>query len=220
MRRAVAVWPLVLAVGARAGAALVDIVAEPRVTVGTVEVSGLTLLVGGLRAALRIAPTLELRGLSVLLGPEGTTRDGRAANPGAGGELAFQVVPFPGWPVRPHIRAGAGLIFFANAPFLPGGDVYDFMLHHGAGVEVALGDRFALGIHVHFTHLSNGQGLGSFNPTFDGVGGGVDVRYAIVPGPPPSVAGSPRRAARAEGWLPGVDLDGAAGTISADIRRH
>jgi hypothetical protein len=200
-----------LAQPVRAEGQSLDLLVETRADAGTGDRAGLDLFVGGVGAALHIARTLELRGLGLALGPLDTTAGGVGAHGGAGGELAFQVVPFPGWPVRPYVRAAAGLLLFPRAPFLPGGDVYDFVLHYGVGVETSLGGRFRLGVHVHFVHLSNGQGLGAFNPAFDGLGGGLELAYALVGTPPASVWDGAEEPSGRETWLPGVVVEGAGG---------
>jgi hypothetical protein len=117
----------------------------------------------------------------LLLGATGTAADGRTASGGAGGEVAVRVVPFPRWPVRPYLRASAGMLLFLRQPFLPGGDFYDFITQLGAGLELRVGDRLSLAADVHAVHLSNGQGLGPFNPAFTGGGVLIGAVYAFEP---------------------------------------
>jgi hypothetical protein len=184
---------------------------DARGELGTGRVAGLDLGALGLGVEWWVAPTLRLRTTALVLGATGRTDNGRTANGGAGGELALRLLPFPHWPVRPYGRLSAGLLLFLRGPFLPGGDFYDFILIGGAGLEVPLGPRVALFGDLHVTHLSNGQGLGAFNPSFNGWGALVGVNYALgtetpaEPAPPPEMA-NPRA-----GWRPGVIVDGDAG---------
>jgi len=120
---------------------------------------------------------LSARGLGLV--PFGASDDG-AAHAGGGGELGLRLVPLPDGDVQPWLGASAGLLFFGrDTPFLPGGDLYDFVLSYGLGLDVHLG-RLTLGADVHYVHLSNGQGLVAANPAFDGVGVGLVARWALT----------------------------------------
>ncbi len=181
------------------------------VTVGSMD----GLLVAGAGAELRVAPSLRLRALALGLAPFGRTPDGREAHGGAGGELGLRLTPFSAWPVRPFASWSAGLLFFPRRPFLPGGDVYEFILSFGLGVDVALGDRVTLGAQVQYAHLSNGQGLGPQNPAFDGVSAVVCVGTSVgTPRPAPDVwqGTAPSPGARPP-FAPGVLADAAIGRV-------
>ncbi|HEY8927331.1 MAG TPA: hypothetical protein VIU64_23270 [Polyangia bacterium] len=159
---------------------------DGRGEVGRKEVAGIHL--GALGAGLEwwLVPTLRLRTTALLLGATGRSSDQREASGGAGGELAIRLVPFPRWFARPYVRMSAGFLLFLRSPFLPGGDFYDFILGLGAGLEAPIGARTTLFADAHAAHLSNGQGLGPFNPSFDGYGGilGVNVALADTPSDP------------------------------------
>jgi hypothetical protein len=105
----------------------------------------------------------------------------------------------------------AGFLLFLRRPFLPGGDVYDFILGAGAGLEVSLGPRLTLFGEVNGTHLSNGQGIGTFNPAFNGVGGLLAASYALSPEPPPPPAAEPESDDPRARWTPGAIAEGTAG---------
>lgn len=156
-----------------------------------------------------------------MLGGAGSTDTGRSASGGAGGELTARLVPFPVWPVQPYLRLSAGFLLFLREPFLPGGDFYDFIIGIGGGLSVPIGPRFSVAGDLHFTHLSNGQGLGPFNPAFDGWGGLLSVNYTLAseaPGTsgsaclPPSEVENPRA-----GWTPGATVEAAAGHADVTV---
>jgi hypothetical protein len=184
---------------------------ETRGEIGTGTVAGIELGAVGVGVEWRLVPTLRLRTVGLLLGATGATAGGRSASGGAGGELAARLVPFPAWPVRPYMRMSAGLLLFLRQPFLPGGDVYDFVLGMGVGLEVPVGSRTSIVGDLHFTHLSNGQGLGPFNPAFNGYGGVLAINRAFDPEPaceaaPPDVSESPP-----PDRTPGAIAEGGAG---------
>ena len=171
-------------------AARLSLVVDARGEIGPGSVAGIDLGLVGAGLEWRATPTLRLQASALLLGATGSADVGETANGGAGGELAVRLVPFPRGPVRPYLRASGGLLLFLRGPFLPGGDVYDFILQLGAGLEVPLGERLSLFGDLHAVHLSNGQGLGPFNPAFTGEGGLVGAAYALAP---PGPAARPSR---------------------------
>ena len=157
-------------------------------------------------------PDAAPAGHGALAGRHRKRRPGRTANGGAGGELAARLVPFPRGPVRPYLRASGGLLLFLRGPFLPGGDVYDFILQLGAGLEVPIGERLSLFGDLHVVHLSNGQGLGPFNPAFTGEGGLIGAAYALAaPGPPVAPAPVATVDEARPDWRPGATFDAGAG---------
>ena len=189
-----------------------SLVVDARGEVGPGRVAGIDLGLVGAGIEWRATPTLRLQAAALLLGATGTSDSGWTANGGAGGELAARLVPFPLGPVRPYLRVSGGLLLFLRGPFLPGGDVYEFILQLGAGLEVPLGDRLSLFGDLHGVHLSNGQGLGPFNPAFTGEGGLIGAAYALAP-PGPSAA--PESVATVDearpGWRPGATFDAGVG---------
>jgi hypothetical protein len=192
---------------------------DARGEVGTGTVSGIELGAVGAGVEWRLTPTVRLRTIALLLGGTGSTDAGRSANGGAGGELGARVLPFPAWPVRPYMRMSAGFLLFLRKPLLPGGDFYDFILGIGAGLEIPIGSRLSIIGDLHATHLSNDQGLGPFNPAFNGYGGIIGLNYVLAPEPaaapiePSTPEGLP--VAKPEtprvGSTPGLILDAGAG---------
>jgi hypothetical protein len=108
------------------------------------------------------------------------------------------------------------MLLFLRQPFLPGGDFYDFIIQLGVGLELPLSDRLSLIGDLHAVHLSNGQGLGPFNPAFTGEGGLLGAAYALEP---PDAADPPASASVDEAratWAPGAIVDAEVG--NADSR--
>jgi hypothetical protein len=193
-------------------AARLSLVVDARGEIGPGSVKGIDLGLVGAGIAWRATPTFRLQASALLLGATGSNAVGETANGGAGGELAMRLVPFPRGPVRPYLRASGGLLLFLRGPFLPGGDSYDFILQLGAGLEVPLGQRLALFGDLQAVHLSNGQGLGRFNPAFTGEGASIGAAYALAP-PGPAAAPEPIATvdeARPD-WRPGATFDAGAG---------
>jgi hypothetical protein len=196
---------------------------DARAELGTGTVSGIELGAVGAGVEWRLAPTLRLRTTALVLGGTGAADTARSANGGVGGELGARMMPFPSWPVRPYLRMSAGFLLFLQGPFLPGGDFYDFIIGIGAGLDLPIGPRFSVVGDLHATHLSNDQGLGPFNPAFNGYGGTIGLNYALAPEPTPTPAaafgpGGPRgvepETPPARSW-PGVILDAGAGQTTA-----
>ena len=197
-------------------AARLSLVVDARGEIGPGSVEGIDLGLVGAGIEWRATPTLRLQATALLLGAAGSNDVGETANGGAGGELAVRLVPFPRGPVRPYLRASGGLLLFLRGPFLPGGDVYDFILQLGAGLEVPIGERLSLFGDLHVVHLSNGQGLGPFNPAFTGEGGLIGAAYALAaPGSP----AAPEPVATVDearpDWRPGATFDAGAGHTAA-----
>jgi hypothetical protein len=158
-----------------------DVVVRGAIDRGTGASDGLDLIGIGAGVELRLSSMAQISALGLAVGTDGATADGTRAHGAPGGELALAIVPFPTWWIRPYLRWSGGILVFPGEPFLPGGDGYDFVLHAGAGVTIPLGQRFTLAVHADIAHVSNGQGLGAFNPAFNGIGGGVELAYALAP---------------------------------------
>jgi len=187
--------------------------------IGAGDQAGIDLGILGVGAAWRTTPTLRLGAEALLLGATGSAPDGRTASGGAGGEVGARIIPFPRWPIRPYLRGSAGVLLFLRHPFLPGGDVYDFVLEAGGGLEVPIDDRLSLFGDLHVAHLSNGQGLGAFNPAFSGEGGLVGADYALAPTAPDALASEPRPPVdeARPSWHPGATFDAEIGNVNSDL---
>jgi hypothetical protein len=189
----------------------VGVAAELRVDRGVDESVGVDLETVGVGAQARPTSMLAITAFALGMTTSGMRSDGAHATGSLGGELALAVRPFPHWRVRPYLRASAGMLLFPNAPFLPGGDVYDFVLHVGLGADVPITSRLALAVHFDRAHISNGQGLGPQNPSFDGYGLGAELAYALAepaepdpelrPSLPSAGVAVDGELANANGWL-------------------
>jgi hypothetical protein len=193
-------------------ASRLSLLLDVRGELGPGRVAGIDLGLVGAGVEWRATSTLRLQAGALLLGAAGTSADGRVARGGAGGELAARLVPFTGGPVRPYLRASGGLLLFLRGPFLPGGDSYDFILQLGIGLEVPIAGRLSLFGDLHVVHLSNGQGIGPFNPAFSGAGGLLGATYALgPPGPPAAAEPIPPVTEARPDWRPGATFDAGAG---------
>jgi hypothetical protein len=199
-------------------ASRLSLVVDARGEIGSGRVAGIDLGLVGAGLEWRATPTLRLQASALLLGATGSADNGWTANGGAGGELGARLVPFPRGSVGPYLRASGGLLLFLRGPFLPGGDGYDFILRLGAGLEVPLGPRLSLFGDLHAVHLSNGQGLGPFNPAFTGEGGSIGAAYALAP---PGSLEAPEPIAAVDearpGWRPGATFDAGAGSAAGAL---
>jgi len=188
--------------------------ADARGEAGTGTVAGIELGAVGAGVEWRAVPTLRLRTTALVLGTHGQTEAGRAARGGAGGELAARLIPFPDWPVRPYARLSAGFLLFLRGPFLPGGDFYDFILGAGGGLEISVAAQVTLFGELTVSHLSNGQGVGPFNPAYDGWGALAGVNVLLQPPPdapePPSPDAREQANPRAA-FVPGVIAEAQLG---------
>ena len=67
------------------------------------------------------------------------------------------------------IDALGGIILY-NKSFPPRGDIYNFMFRLGGTVAFYIGNNYSLNLGLRRMHISNGQGVGSFNPFYEGEG--------------------------------------------------
>lgn len=74
-----------------------------------------------------------------------------------------------------HLNGGWNVIYY-NKSFPAGGDHYNFMLKIGPMFEYDLGKNRSLGINLLWTHVSNGQGLGNHNPSYEDKGIGFRLK--------------------------------------------
>src|SRR5579863_4242292 len=193
-------------------ASRLSLLVDARGEIGPGRVAGIDLGLVAAGIEWRATPTFRLQASALLLGATGTAEDGSTAHGGAGGELGARLVPFPRGPFRPYLRVSGGMLLFLRGPFLPDGDVYDFVLQLGAGLDVQLGERLSLLGDVHAVHLSNGQGLGPFNPTFTGEGALIGAAYALAPRGPPALPLPVTVVDEARSdWRPGATFDAGAG---------
>ncbi len=65
---------------------------------------------------------------------------------------------------------GTGSFILYNNEFPAGGDYYNFMWRGGPKIEFDFGRSRAIGLLFQWMHVSNGQGVGSQNPSYDAEG--------------------------------------------------
>ena len=71
-----------------------------------------------------------------------------------------------------HLDGGGSLLFY-NKRFPPGGERYNFIWRAGPRLEYRLGEAAAVGVQYRWAHISNGQGAGAQNPSYDARGAGL-----------------------------------------------
>lgn len=137
--------------------------------------SGLAELNPGYR--LRLTPRVAVSADFALTLPHGVhdTRDARTG--GGGGGVRWRWHLLPDRPLfDPFFDLIGGVVVHA-AEWPPGGSHY--ILRRGVGLGLTLNPTptLAISLGVRQQHLSNGQGLGAHNPSFDGLGGFVGVGF-------------------------------------------
>jgi len=73
--------------------------------------------------------------------------------------------------------SGSGSIIFYDRDFPAGGDQYNFMWRGGPGLAYAIEQDQTIGIVYNWMHVSNGQGMGDQNPSYNAEG--VTLLFAI-----------------------------------------
>lgn len=112
----------------------------------------------------------------------------------ADGTLHSEVLQSPAWGLGPTASASlrlvnlgaarigldtSGSLMFYDRRFPSGGSWYNGMLQAGPSMGLGLGNGRSLTAGVRWTHISNGQGLGAHNPSFDGRGLFVQYQRAL-----------------------------------------
>jgi hypothetical protein len=67
------------------------------------------------------------------------------------------------------VDALGGIILY-NKSFPPRGDIYNFMFRLGGNIGFYIGNNFSINLGLRRMHISNGQGVGYFNPFYEGEG--------------------------------------------------
>jgi len=65
---------------------------------------------------------------------------------------------------------GLGGIILYNKSFPPRGDIYNFMFRLGGTITFYIGNNYSFNLGFRRMHISNGKGVGSFNPFYEGAG--------------------------------------------------
>ncbi len=88
---------------------------------------------------------------------------------GIGPVILFRLQPLTISNFSFSIDATGGIILY-NKSFPPRGDIYNFMLRLGGTITFYIGDNFRINLGLMRMHISNGQGVGAFNPFYEGDG--------------------------------------------------
>ncbi len=99
---------------------------------------------------------------------------------GATGALfggGVRLAPMRVGPVEPFVEGGVHFLYTAGHPFPAEGSSVNGLVRWGGGVNVHLSDRLAVEGGYHGAHISNGGGLVSYNPAWNGRGGFVGLSW-------------------------------------------
>lgn len=88
---------------------------------------------------------------------------------GIGPIILFRLQPLAIGNFSFSIDATGGIILY-NKSFPPRGDIYNFMFRLGGTIGFYIGDNFRINLGLRRMHISNGQGVGAFNPFYEGEG--------------------------------------------------
>ncbi len=88
---------------------------------------------------------------------------------GIGPVILFRIKPFTIGNFSFSIDALGGFILY-NKSFPPRGDIYNFMFRLGGTIGFYIGNDFSINLGFRRMHISNGQGVGYFNPFYEGQG--------------------------------------------------
>lgn len=110
---------------------------------------------------------------------EGTLRESNYENEavGLGPGILLDLLLWHGCKFSIHLDGSGGIIFY-NQDFPAGGDRYNFMWRGGPVLRYDFGNGHDIGLGYLLMHVSNGQGVGPKNPSYDAQG--VSLQYSIV----------------------------------------
>jgi hypothetical protein len=102
---------------------------------------------------------------------EGTLRSEAMESPawGVGPTVSASLKLLEARPLRLNLDASGSLMVYDRG-FPAGGSWYNGMVQAGPSLNIGLGKNRNLTVGARWTHISNGQGLGAHNPSFDGKG--------------------------------------------------
>lgn len=140
----------------------------------TIETINLSIL-AGLTSTYATGDIIQLEGdLN-----EGTLRESKFENEavGIGPGILLDLRLWHGSKFSLHLN-GSGSIIFYNQDFPAGGDRYNFMWRSGPVLRYNIGNRRGIGLGYLWMHVSNGQGIGPNNPSYDAQG--LNLQYSVV----------------------------------------
>lgn len=77
-----------------------------------------------------------------------------------------------------HIEGSGGILFY-DKEFPAGGDHYNFMWRGGPALHFTIAKGRSIGLGYQWMHVSNGQGFGSKNPSYDAQGVSLQVTFVF-----------------------------------------
>lgn len=110
---------------------------------------------------------------------EGTLREVKYENEavGIGPAIRLDLRLWQSYNFSFHLE-GSGSVILYNKDFPAGGDRYNFMWRGGPALKYDIRDKHNIGLGYLWMHVSNGQGLGSDNPSYDAQG--LSLQYSVV----------------------------------------
>ena len=105
----------------------------------------------------------------------GSSATGLIAGAGA------RVYPLAFGAVHPFLEGVAQVLYTPKTAFPAGGTGFNSFERIGIGVSFAPSSQFDIEGVMHLAHVSNASGTTPQNPMWDGIGGGVTVRYRFSP---------------------------------------
>ena len=88
---------------------------------------------------------------------------------GIGPVILFRLQPLTIGNFSFSVDALGGIILY-NKTFPPRGDIYNFMFRLGGTIGFYIGNNFSVNLGLRRMHISNGQGVGYYNPFYEGEG--------------------------------------------------
>jgi len=103
---------------------------------------------------------------------------------GLGPMFALRIEPLrplcsPGYAGFSFALDASSAVILYSSHFPPGGDIYNFAWRVGGSLGYSWVPRLRIDLGGQWMHVSNGQGLGAFNPSYEGVGVTIGLQIAL-----------------------------------------
>ncbi len=138
--------------------------------------NGMLVVGGGVSAGYAWGEIMQLEGSFEAGSLRESVYANNAASAGGTGLLRFE--PLRTDNLTLGVEALGGIMLYSS-PFPAGGRSYNFMGRIGPYVRIRLSDSMALHAFGHWMHVSNGQGLVSYNPSYEAIGGGLGIHWRL-----------------------------------------
>jgi lipid A 3-O-deacylase len=91
--------------------------------------------------------------------------------------IRYEIFIYKGLSISPDFSGG---IILYSSKFPYGGDIYNFMWRLGGAIHYHINKMWEVNINAKWMHVSNGQGLGPWNPSYEAEGIGIGfTRYLL-----------------------------------------